>query len=77
MAGLEAFIATDRGADAPLRLETGVVGTWTGAVHSVNVLGNTVDNPAYETGASFTAGDVVLLAKYRTNYIVLFKLTRL
>lgn len=77
MADLDDFLATDRGIDAPLRLETGVIGTWTGGAHLVNVLGNNVDNPAYQVGASYTAGDVVLLAKYRTNYVILFKLTRL
>lgn len=77
MPNLDDFIATDRGADQPARFETGTVTSWTGSVHTVNVFGVPVNNPAYEVGASYTNGDVVLLSKYRNNYFILFKITRL
>ncbi|HVQ96140.1 MAG TPA: hypothetical protein VMU51_34285 [Mycobacteriales bacterium] len=77
MPDLSEYLATDRGQTLPMGLVTGRIGTWTGSVHRINVFGVDYDNPAYEAGASYTTGDVVLAAKYQTNYVILFKITRL
>jgi hypothetical protein len=77
MPNLDDFLAVDRGTDTPMRLETGLITSWTGSVHTVNILGIANDNPAYEVGASYSTNDVVLCAKYKTNYVILFKITRL
>jgi hypothetical protein len=77
MPNLDAFLAIDRAEEKPVRLVTGTITAWTGVSHIVHVYDLDIDNPAYEVGASYTAGDTVFLLKYATQYVIIFKITRL
>jgi hypothetical protein len=58
----------------PLRLELGLVVSWTAAGdNNVNVLGNPALNVRALSGLSFVGGDTVALLKWRSGYLAIGK----